>query len=225
MGPGLVYGPRVSGIPKIGAHHCRIDWGREGSTSSHHCVSHLVLRTGHLCSDVDADPEPTRGPRAAVSTIAPTYAVTRKRRVRCAPGVLRCRERFSNRAGPEATILMRLNVSSTLANPSVNFVTSDSYSLTVGCLPPWNRWRISSIVLKVELAAFPKSVYAGCRWPRRNSNDDFAFSWSICTSKLSRALTICFDALSELKRAAVMVPAIPTSPVMNVVAIVTCRLI
>ena len=54
------------------AHYCRIDRGREGSTSSHHCVSHLVLRTRHPCSDVDADPKPTRGPRVAVSTIAPT---------------------------------------------------------------------------------------------------------------------------------------------------------
>jgi hypothetical protein len=41
MGPGSVCGPRVSGIPRIGAHHCRIDRGRDGSTSSHHCVSHL----------------------------------------------------------------------------------------------------------------------------------------------------------------------------------------
>ncbi len=62
MGPGSVYGPRVSGIPRVGAHYCRIDQGREGSTSSHHCVSYLVQRTRHLCSDVDADPEPTRAP-------------------------------------------------------------------------------------------------------------------------------------------------------------------
>ena len=43
MGPGSCMGLGVSGIPRIGAHHCRIDRGRDGSTSSHHCVPHLVL--------------------------------------------------------------------------------------------------------------------------------------------------------------------------------------
>jgi hypothetical protein len=68
MGPGSVYGPRVSGIPRIGATYCRIDRGREGSTSSHHCVSFRSAKLGTFAvakylSTMSVKPDTPKAPK------------------------------------------------------------------------------------------------------------------------------------------------------------------
>src|SRR5258708_418475 len=72
MEPGSVYGPRVSGIPRIGAHYCRIDRGREGSTSSHAYACGKALRLCRSCTALR--------PRAAdVDWVWPTLDITQHR--------------------------------------------------------------------------------------------------------------------------------------------------
>ena len=67
-----MYGPRVSGIPRIGAHYCRIDRGREGFTSSHAYARGKALRLCRSC--------PALRPRAAdIDRVWPTLDITQHR--------------------------------------------------------------------------------------------------------------------------------------------------
>jgi hypothetical protein len=62
----------VSGIPRIGAHYCRIDRGREGSTSSHAYARGKALRLCRSC--------PALCPRAAdIDRVWPTLDITQHR--------------------------------------------------------------------------------------------------------------------------------------------------
>lgn len=67
-----MYGPRVSGIPRIGAHYCRIDRGREGSTSSRAYAGGKALRLYRSCTALRPRP-------ADIDRVWPTLDITQHR--------------------------------------------------------------------------------------------------------------------------------------------------